>query len=245
MKLNIAIDQGNTATKVSLFDGLTLVSNKKYKALNISDIEQLLSENEIGVAIYSSVQKRNEEIENLLHERLDKCLILSYKTPMPMTIDYATPHTLGNDRIAAAVGALCEMPEKNVLIIDAGTAVTLDLLNKKGHFVGGNITPGLRTRFESLHNFTDKLPLIDEDGDIPLIGYDTSTAIRAGVVNGLVSEIEGYIDCVTKEIGDLTVFMTGGDSQFLAKRIKSPIFGDENLLSKGLNRILLYNNESI
>lgn len=244
MKLNLTIDQGNSTAKVSLFDGLQFVGSKRYKQLCASDIEQLLTDNEIEAAIYSSVQSRDERIERILNERIKKFIILTADTPMPIKIDYATPHTLGRDRIAVAVGAVSEMPDANLLVIDAGTAITLDLINKAGRFIGGNITPGLTTRFESLHNFTDKLPLINAEGDIPFIGYDTPTAIRAGVVNGIVTEIYGYIKCLESEIGDLTVFMTGGDSRFLAERIKSPIFGDENLLAKGLNRILLY-NESI
>ena len=241
MKLNLAIDQGNTFTKVSIFDGLQLIHSYRYSDFQPVILQRLFNEYEIDRAICSSVLANSPEIENLMAENLKDFIILSNTTPMPMTIDYATPTTLGHDRIAAAVGALGEMPGKNILIIDAGTAVTLDTVTEDGHFTGGNITPGLKIRFESLHNYTDKLPLINTDGDIPLIGYDTATAIRAGVVNGLIAEIEGYIRRISEKFNDLTVFMTGGDTPFLAKRIKSPIFDDENLLMKGLNGILLYN----
>lgn len=241
MKLNLAIDQGNTFTKVSLFDELQLICSYRYRYFNTGVLQRLFNKYDINAAIYSSVLDSSPEIENMMSLNLNNFIILSNATPMPMTIDYTTPDTLGHDRIAAAVGALGEMPGKNILIIDAGTAVTLDIVTQDNHFIGGNITPGLKIRFESLHNYTDKLPLINTDGDIPLIGYDTNTAIRAGVVNGLIAEIDGYIRCISGKFKDLTVFMTGGDTPFLAKRIKSPIFDDENLLMKGLNRILLYN----
>lgn len=241
MKLNLAIDQGNTFTKVSLFEELQLLRSYRYRNFHTGIMQSLFNEYDIGSAIYSSVLEYSPEIENIIATNIKKFIILTNATPMPMTIDYATPGTLGHDRIAAAVGALGEMPGKNILIIDAGTAVTLDIVTLDGHFIGGNITPGLKIRFESLHNYTGKLPLINTDGDIPLIGYDTPTAIRAGVVNGLIAEIDGYISSISEKFKDLTVFMTGGDAPFLSKRIKSPIFDDENLLMKGLNRILLYN----
>lgn len=241
MKLNLAIDQGNTFTKVSLFEGLQLICSYRYRYFHADVLQSLFNEYDIDAAIYSSVSGYSPEIENIIAANLKRFIILTNTTPMPMTIDYATPETLGHDRIAAAVGALGEMPGKDILIIDAGTALTLDIVTHDGHFIGGNITPGLKIRFESLHNYTGKLPLINTDGDIPLIGYDTPTAIRAGVVNGLIAEIDGYIRAASEKFKDLTVFMTGGDTPFLSKRIKSPIFDDENLLMKGLNRILLYN----
>lgn len=241
MKLNLAIDQGNTFTKVSIFNGLKLIYSYRYRCFHADVLQQLFNEYNIDAVIYSSVLDNSPEIESMMTKNMKKFIILSNTTPMPMTIDYATPGTLGHDRIASAIGALGEMPGKNILIIDAGTAVTMDIVTLDGHFIGGNIAPGLKIRFESLHNYTDKLPLINTEGDIPLIGYDTQTAIRSGVVNGLIAEIDGYINLISEKFKDLTVFMTGGDTPFLSKRIKSPIFDDENLLMKGLNRILLYN----
>lgn len=245
MKLNLAIDQGNSAAKISLFDGLQLLESKRYDNLRIEDLQYIFDNHKIGCAIYSSVQNDDKAIVDFIKGHVETFTELSHSTPLPIKLRYATPTTLGHDRIATAVGAYCETTGCNLLIIDAGTAVTFDIVNKNGEFLGGNISPGLKIRFSALNNFTDKLPLMDSNGDIPLVGYDTSTAIRAGVINGLVQEIDGYINDVNKEFGELKVFMTGGDAHFLAKRIKSRIFEDENLLTKGLNRILLYNNESI
>jgi type III pantothenate kinase len=241
MKLNLAIDQGNSSAKVSLFEGERLIVAQRYERLSCENLRSITAKNDVGAAIYSTVQSLDAEIDGYLRENVDRYICLTHTTPMPLKIDYATPATLGHDRIAVAVGAMHERPGENLLIIDAGTAVTLDAVSKDGHFLGGNITPGLRIRFESLHNFTDKLPLVTEIGEIPPIGKDTETAIRAGVVNGLVAEIDGIVASLTRHFGGLTVFITGGDGKFLASRMKFPSIEDDNLLAKGLNRIIIYN----
>ena len=125
--------------------------------------------------------------------------------------------------------------------MDAGTAVTLDIVSSDGHFLGGNISPGLHMRFEALNNYTSRLPLVDYTGEVPLIGHDTVTAIRAGVVGGLVSEIESYIDRIAAKLGSVVVLFTGGDCKFLASLLSREVRVVDNLLSIGLNRILSYN----
>ena len=242
MNLNLAIDQGNSSSKVYVFDGEKLVDRIKfYKQLTIDDLQSVFDSYAIGSAIFSSVQNGNEDVKRWLDSKTETFLELTSFTRIPMNIVYDTPASLGHDRIAGGVGAICQCPNSNLLVIDAGTAVTLDVIDEAGNFLGGNISPGLTTRFQSLNNFTHRLPLVNKNGEIPLIGHDTVTAMRAGVVLGLVSEIEGYISRVSEKMKDLKVIITGGDCHFLAKRIKMPIMEDENLLANGLNRILLYN----
>ena len=168
---------------------------------------------------------------------------LDADTPLPVKIEYGTPETLGRDRIAGVVGAFYEKPDCNVLIIDAGTAITYDLLLKPGIFAGGNIAPGVKMRLKALHHFTGKLPLIEKIGDFPLMGTNTETAIRAGVIQGILFEIEGYIRKLKTVYPDLFIFLTGGDAFLLAEKLKTPIFVDKNIVLKGLNRILYYNAE--
>ena len=165
----------------------------------------------------------------------------SDSSELPIKIGYATPETLGLDRIAAVVGAVMQCPDKAVLIVDAGTCVTYDLLTADGTFAGGNIAPGIRLRLRAMHEHTGKLPLIDDAGETPEIGFSTETAMRAGAVLGVAYEIEGYIARLNKVYPDLFVFLTGGDALKLAAKIKSRIFVDENLVLTGLNRILQEN----
>lgn len=241
--MNLTIDQGNSSAKVSVFDGNDIVAVARFDLLSISALARIIKVYGVGAAAYSSVvRKPDTRIMELLRKRVKRFIYLDENTPLPVTIEYDTPHTLGHDRIAAAVGAATCAPGRNILIVDAGTAVTLDIVTADCRFLGGNISPGLHMRFEALNNYTSRLPLVDYTGDIPLIGHDTVTAIRAGVVGGLVSEIESYIDKIAARMGDeLAVIFTGGDCKFLASQVARKVMVVDNLLSIGLNRILSYN----
>ena len=245
MSYNIAIDLGNSLTKVYLFEGNTLAGSFRYSTLTAESLDELFARYDICDAIIASVRSDDRHIAGYLQSRCRKVIVLDYTTPLPIKLHYDTPDTLGRDRIAAAVGAATEAPSVNLLVIDAGTAITLDVVDAQGNYLGGNISPGMSIRFKALNNYTQKLPVVEAEGEVPEIGHNTVTAIRAGVVRGVLMEIEGYISLISHKIGDLTVYITGGDAKYLAKQIKNRIFEDENLLAKGLNRILLYNNENI
>ena len=196
---------------------------------------------EVDAAIFSTVTEYDPEAIAILRQRLPYFLKFDHSSELPIKIGYATPETLGLDRIAAVVGAVMQCPDKAVLIVDAGTCVTYDLLTADGTFAGGNIAPGIRLRLRAMHEHTGKLPLIDDAGETPEIGFSTETAMRAGAVLGVAYEIEGYIARLNKVYPDLFVFLTGGDALKLAAKIKSRIFVDENLVLTGLNRILQEN----
>ena len=242
--MNLTIDQGNSSAKVSVFDGNDIVAVARFDLLSISALVRIIKNYDVRAVAYSSVRKPDGRIMELLRKKVKKFIYLDENTPLPVKIDYDTPHTLGHDRIAAAVGAVTCAPGRNVLIVDAGTAVTLDIVTADGRFLGGNISPGLHMRFEALNNYTSRLPLVDYKGELPLIGHNTVTAIRAGVVGGLVSEIESFIDKISARIGgDLVVVFTGGDCKFLASQLSRKVKVVDNLLSIGLNRILSYNED--
>lgn len=160
---------------------------------------------------------------------------------MPIGNAYLTPATLGRDRLAAAVGAAALYPGRNALIVDLGTAVTIDLLSADGVFRGGCISPGMAMRFRSLHEYTASLPLCDAIDSERAVGRTTDEAIRLGVMNSIAFEIEGYVARLEGEFEDLCVIFTGGDAKFFVKRIKNTIFANCNLVFYGLNRILEYN----
>jgi len=242
MELSLAIDQGNSSAKVSVFDGRTLLNSWRLRRPTAMGIARILKDCPVRKAIYSSVTGNDEATLALLQERMAKLWIVDEKLPMPLAFDYATPQTLGRDRMAAAVGAFSLLPGRNVLVVDAGTAVTCDFVSADGRFAGGNIAPGLVLRFRALARSCAQLPKIDEKGDIPELGFDTATAIRAGVVRGMVAEVAFMAQKMSERHGDIAVVMTGGDGAFLASMLEMPnVVVDKDLVAIGLNRILEYN----
>lgn len=239
--MNLALDLGNTRTKATIFDDDREVAEYVYDKFAIADCSELLRKHPINAAIFCSVAAYDEALPRYIHDSVDFFINLSSETPQPLKIDYDTPHTLGADRIAAATAAACIKPGKNILVIDAGTALTFDLVTSDGRFVGGNISPGAGLRFKALNVYTGKLPLLSLGKCGNGLGKSTADAILKGVVQGIVSEIEFYASSLEAEYGELLVFLTGGDCFYFAERLKIPIFVIPNLLSQGLNSILKYN----
>lgn len=239
--MNLIIDQGNSITKMALFRAGRLQNVYFYPKWDSTTVIDFLDAHEVDAAIFSTVTEYDPQAIAILQQRLPYFLKFDHSSELPIKIGYATPETLGLDRIAAVVGAVMQCPDKAVLIVDAGTCVTYDLLTADGTFAGGNIAPGIRLRLRAMHEHTGKLPLIDDAGETPEIGFSTETAMRAGAVLGIAYEIEGYIARLNKVYPDLFVFLTGGDALKLAAKIKSRIFVDENLVLTGLNRILQEN----
>jgi len=166
-------------------------------------------------------------------------------TPIPVTNAYSSPETLGMDRLAAAVGAWSMQQGHDLLVVDAGTAITYDFISADGVYHGGNIAPGIGLRFKALHEHTGALPLVDAKGDIPLFGKDTETAIRSGVINGVRKELEGYLAELNPIYPSLLVFLTGGDAEFFDIKAKSTTFAVPDLVLRGLARITEYNEKGI
>lgn len=242
MELSLAIDQGNSSAKLTVFSGTTIMAGERFAELDSEALAGLLGKYPIASAIYSSVAGNDNAIIALLREQTQRCFVLDSGLPLPLKIGYATPQTLGNDRIAAAAGAASLFPGKNLLVVDAGTAITYDFVTDDGCFIGGNIAPGMQLRFSALAGFCAKLPLVDGNGDIPLLGYDTPTAIRAGVVSGIRAEITCLAEQLKARHGDLTVVLTGGDSEIIAGQPGlNDMLIENNLVTIGLNRILQYN----
>ena len=196
---------------------------------------------QLDQAILSSVKPVDEELIRFLSQNFQLFIELDHHTPLPIENLYETPETLGKDRIAAAVGANELFPGQNILIIDAGTAITYDVVSEKNEFLGGNISPGLQMRFKALNQFTGKLPLINYSDEFQLIGRNTEEAIRAGVQNGILYEIERTIETFNRNYENLQIVMTGGDSIFFDKKLNYSIFVHFNLTLIGLNRILEHN----
>ncbi|MCR5179789.1 MAG: type III pantothenate kinase [Bacteroidaceae bacterium] len=243
--MNVIIDIGNTISKLFLFDGDILKDHKSEVGHSLEIIPRLLSDSSSSwkgvtfeAAIVSSVVDLPEEAEE--HLRLFSCPLIRFtsETPIPIQNNYRTPQTLGSDRLAAAVGAWSQHPDHNLLIIDAGSCITFDLVSSEGAYSGGNISPGLHARLRAIDDYFPRLPLVEAEGATPDMGYDTETAIRSGVIVGMQHEIEGYVRHFKAKYPDLLVFLTGGDDINFATTIKNTIFADHFLVPRGLNCIL-------
>lgn len=248
MKGNLTIDNGNTSVKVAFFIGTQVVATNRFVRRDTRLLDRFISTYKPETAIVCSTASSasSQRIEQLVEQRCRCVLHLTHETPMPIRLGYRTPQTLGRDRIATAVGAwtIAQRLDNacDVLVIDAGTAITYDLIKSDGCFVGGNIAPGLALRFKSLHEHTGLLPLVDAHGATPVVGYDTETAIRSGVILGLLGEIKGYISDLKLSHPNLMVFITGGDGKLLHQQLgDESIIYYEHLAAEGLNRIYLYN----
>jgi len=240
----IIIDLGNTLFKTEVFSGSNLCSEKVFKTGSDKNLLHFLSSQPRGsYCIVSSVVDFPAGFEWIIKKNF-KTIVLDASTPIPLRNSYKTPETLGNDRIAAAVAAWYEFPDNNILVIDAGTAITTDLVKKNGEFCGGAISPGIDMRFKALHTFTGRLPLIKRKNIKYLTGATTAESISSGVINGVVAEIDGIIDKYKLIYPDLVTVFGGGDSNFLLKRLKNSIFARSNPVLNGLHIILNYNIEN-
>jgi type III pantothenate kinase len=239
--VDISIDQGNSSTKVGIFDKNVLLKTFTFSAFGTDEIVNLFGKYPIDACILSSVILENEAIIKLLKSKSKYLITLSQSTPIPIKNNYKTPETLGKDRIAAVVGASYLKPDTDILVIDAGTAITYDFVTAKKVYKGGNIAPGLNLRLRSLHEFTQKLPLVEATFNSPLLGNSTETALISGALHGIVFEIDGYINTLKIKYPQLSIFLTGGSTFYFDNKLKSPIFVEKNLVLIGLNRILQYN----
>ena len=233
----LLIDLGNTSCKLAFAKGKEVgkTTRSSEGAHPLLFLEGQLMGGFFDLIVLSSVQKRDLELEAWLRSCCRKLIVVDGNTPTALQIDYQTPDRLGPDLLAGGLGAITRFPGEALLVMDFGTAITVELIDKEGRLLGLNIAPGLHTRFKALYQNTDGLPLIpfDSQEPVPEMGMDTRSAITAGVVWGIVHEIEGYMH----RHPDKKVIFTGGDANFFAEKLKIPIFVDYNLIFTGLAEI--------
>lgn len=239
--MNLVVDIGNTLRKVAVFsENGVIIRLFSKKQLTIPFFERLFNDYMIQRAIVSSVGAGDEDALDWLdaHTRLVR---FAHTCQLPISITYATPETLGTDRLANAVGANALYPGENVLSLMAGTCLVADFVNADGEYLGGSIAPGLRMRFQALAHYTARLPLIEPEKTAPLVGDTTKTSILSGVINGMAAEIDGLIDRYQVQYSDVKVLFSGGDSELLLNSVKKRIFAAQNPILLGLYKILVLN----
>lgn len=248
--MNLCIDQGNSRTKVALMTDEGKIANHFiYKHFSSADVDRLFDLYDIRNSIISSVVDIEAATVNALSRRSEHFVLFDHNTPVPITNSYDTPATLGLDRLAAAVGAKSLCPNENLLIIDAGSAITYDFVSAEGEYMGGNIAPGLKMRFTILQQMTKKLPMVDVDENelIPLFGKNTRDAIAAGVIRGVAYEVKGYMRTLREKVQHFQTFLTGGNAPYVLNNVRKSrteqrnLNYEKHLVLIGLNNILRLN----
>jgi type III pantothenate kinase len=244
----LAIDIGNTRTKIAVFDGDALVNVNHLTQVDDLTLQSLFNSYPVTAAILSTVKSDDEPWINRLegHTR-----VVRFNRSMAYGIHnhYGTPQTLGLDRLAAVTGARWLYPNQKSLIIDAGTCITYDAVDEAGNYYGGSISPGLQMRYNALPYYTAVLPLVTADVNFnSRYGHNTITAIQSGVQNGLRYEVEGFIQSYCQQQQQLNIILTGGDSDFLDTVLKNSIFAgyiktEPHLVLKGLNAAIQKHND--
>ena len=237
----LAVDVGNTRIKAAVFEGSTLLESFVFGKTELEkSIQNILEkyQNTTHLVVASVLDLEKQAF--IAFAEAVNIHFVSHKDSFPFVNCYETPQTLGIDRMILAAGATLQFPNQNRLVIDAGTCITYDFIDEKDNYLGGAISPGLRLRYEALHNYTAKLPLLTLENSKQFTGKSTSESIHSGVVNGLVYEIDGFIAEFKAQYSKFIIILTGGDSEFLAKRLKNTIFANSNFLLESLNQTFQY-----
>ena len=245
--MRLIVDIGNSRAKVVVLDSCgTTIEERVMEDITRQDVAQIAERHpDIHYAIVATTRGNGEFVKGLLKEYID--YVVDFRpatTPIPIGNLYHTPETLGADRLAAAVGVAKMYPDSDIMVIDFGTAITIDYV-VGGAFVGGNISPGVTTRFRALADYTACLPLCNATEEILSYGATTREAIEQGVMRGVEHEIRGYAEEFLRKNSENRIIFTGGDAKYFVERIKNAIFADCEPVLFGLNTILEYNAEEL
>ena len=232
----LCFDFGNTRQKYAIFRDAELEDVILLEDTGVAAISAVMQKHQPDKTILSSVIDHEPEAESVLAAG-SKLHVLSHLTKLPFTTPVGKPATIGADRLALVAAAVNLFPDRNNLAIALGTCITYNFVNSQHEFLGGGISPGMDMRFRSLQEYTAKLPLVKEDWNFPLVGYDTVTNITSGVILGMAKEIDGFIDAYSARYGNFNVLLTGGNSGYFVPHLKNQIFADQNLIFKGLYAI--------
>ncbi|MBU1373136.1 MAG: type III pantothenate kinase [Bacteroidetes bacterium] len=246
--INLVVDIGNSSTKIAVFDQDSIILSDKAIDYCDQDLQKLKEKYQIENLIISSVRKNIGLDEEYLKSNFNY-IKFNHSVFIPIDNKYESPTTLGLDRLAAVIGANKIYPKQKVLVIDAGTCITYDGINEKAIYNGGSISPGINMRFEAMHHFTSKLPLVSFDSDYKsAYGKNTNEAILSGVINGLIYELEGFIKQELNNNKETKIILCGGDAAFFDSRFKNSIFAhlilhEPNLVLIGLNTVVNYQHD--
>lgn len=236
--MNLTIDIGNTSAKAAIFDGERLLCSQRIDEDFERQLQDIIAQYAPQRCAISNVAGEREEVRAALNALPMDRVHLSWQTPVEVFGLSRIPMGLGADRLAAILGATYLCPHRPLLVVDAGTCLTYDYLSAEGVYLGGSISPGLSLRLQAMHEHTALLPLVPLHGDAPLVGHDTATALRSGVVHGARFEIEGFFAADRRQRGDVTLFFAGADPLPFSEEVKKHLVAEPLLVAIGLNRLL-------
>jgi type III pantothenate kinase len=236
--MNLVVDIGNSSSKTGLFEDGTLVQKNSFQTTD--DLQHFLHNNLVQHSIISSVKTDSAVVSSWCNVE-GKRLLFDASMRLPIQNRYATPGTLGADRLAAACGAWATFPHEPCLVIDMGTCINYEYINPAGEYLGGAISPGIRLRFDTMHRLTANLPIVSPTETVSLIGDNTIHCLQSGVMNGTLEEIKGMVARYRINTPGLRVILCGGDAHFFENHLKPSIFVAPDLVLMGLNSILLHN----
>lgn len=240
--MNLVLDIGNSLLKAGIFKNNNLINYCEFNKDYFLNVKSILDNNPISHSIASNVSESNNKLIELLSNKTN-LIEFNSSLNVPFKNCYQSKNTLGKDRIALVSNASKEYPKENVLLIDLGSCITFDFLNNKNEYLGGSISPGLRMRYKSLNNYTANLPLLDPKEIDYFIGKNTEDSIHSGIINGIISELNSTVEKYKSQYKKIRIILTGGDSKFLFKKIKSGIFANSNFLIFGLNFLIELNKK--
>ena len=231
--MKLAVDIGNTRTKAALFEEERLL--EAWENLPSDEIETLCTRHGVTRIVLSNVASPEREPKFPCGIDIHR---LSSSSRLPIVLDYDTPETLGADRIADAVGAWTLYPGTPLVVIDAGTCITVDYVDRTGIYRGGAIVPGINMQLQALHHFTNRLPYEPRPVSQPsTIGRNTKESIHAGTVGSLLTTLQAWVAQARTAQADTRVVVTGGDASYLTNQISLGLH-DPHLQLRGLNAIL-------
>ena len=239
--MNLVVDIGNNFFKLGIFENSNLVFSffDKNDKIDVEIEKIIINYRKITSALISNVS--SVKINDILNKLNIKIYELDSTFIFPFKLNYKTPESLGNDRLALAAAATILFPNSNNLVIDAGTCITIDFIDNNNRFIGGSISPGVKMRYDSLNHYTANLPLLKSENNFNYPGDSTNASIHAGIIGGVSNEINGFIKQINSRNNKVNVILTGGDAKILSKTLKITIFANQNFILEGLNSILNLN----
>jgi type III pantothenate kinase len=252
----LCLDVGNTHILGGVFDKDTLVARFRYAThlvgtadqfgiflLSILNANKIPAEEITATALCSVVPSCDYTLKHTISLYLDCPLfILQPGVKTGLNIKYKNPNEVGADRIANAIGAVNAFPNKNLIIVDMGTATTLCVINKKRDYLGGTILPGMRVAMESLKNNAAKLMEVDLEIPGSYMGRTTRESIQTGLYYGQLGALKEIISGLKKEMfpdEPVTIIGTGGYAQlYKEQQLFDVILSD--LVLQGLHKAYEY-----
>jgi len=224
--MRLLLDIGNTHTRAALTSNNKLTKTKLFEtkewfnAKSAKTINQLLSNKQIDATLCASVvPSATIKLKKLSNLKGIKTHLLTHKN-CGLKIKYPKPNTIGPDRLANAIGALDEFIPP-MIVVDFGTALTFDVVDKKGIYVGGVICPGLSVMTEYLHEKTALLPKVKIKDTTQFIGKSTIQAMQIGAVHGYRGLISNIVTGLKKTLHTrkINVIATGGCAEIISANL--------------------------